>query len=205
MKSIRIVLLALTVGLLAACSSAPAPTSPSAPAPTSPSAPAANSPSAPAANSPSTTAPTSSSAQVLASPSTQAPTSPSTQASNTGGPVDVQVTLSEMKIESSLTTFSMGVPYHFIVTNAGTVPHEIMIMPVMMSGGMMNGGMMSNMSMEQLDEMALAHIESDDLPPGATKTLDYTFTTPAPAGTLEFACYLPGHHEAGMHEAITVQ
>lgn len=75
-----------------------------------------------------------------------------------------------------------------------------MIMPTMM-----NGGMVSNMPMEQLDKMALAHIESADLPPGATKTFEYTFTTRAPAGTFEFACYLPGHHEAGMLEAITIQ
>lgn len=53
--------------------------------------------------------------------------------------------------------------------------------------------------------MVLAHIESADLPPGATKTFEYIFTTLAPAGTFEFACYLPGHHEAGMREAITVQ
>jgi uncharacterized cupredoxin-like copper-binding protein len=124
----------------------------------------------------------------------------SAQALPNGGPVEVTITLAEMKIDSSRTTFSVGVPYHFIVTNAGSVPHEIMIMPAMM-----NGGMMSNMPMEQLDKMALAHIESDDLLPGATKTVDYTFTKPAPAGTLEFACYLSGHHEAGMHEAITVQ
>jgi uncharacterized cupredoxin-like copper-binding protein len=124
----------------------------------------------------------------------------SAQALTNGRPIDVSITLSEMKIDSSRTTFSVGVPYHFIVANAGSVPHEIMIMPAMM-----NGGMVSNMPMEQLDKMALAHIESDDLPPGATKTVDYTFTEPAPAGTLEFACYLPGHHEAGMREAITVQ
>ena len=43
-----------------------------------------------------------------------------------------------------------------------------------------------------------------DLPPGATETLEITFTTPAPAGTLELACYVPGHYEAGMHLPIAV-
>lgn len=124
----------------------------------------------------------------------------SAQASSQGGPVDVQIKLSEMKVESSLTTFSVGVPYRFTVTNAGALSHELMITPTTITGEMM-----SSMSMEQLDQMALARIEADDLPPGATKTFDYTFTNPAPAGTLEFACYVPGHYEAGMHTAITVQ
>lgn len=124
----------------------------------------------------------------------------SAQASSKGGPVDVQIKLSEMKIESSLTTFSMGVPYRFVVTNAGALSHEIMITPTTISGEMI-----SSMSMEQLDQMALARIDADDLSPGATKTFDYTFTKPAPAGMLEFACYVPGHYEAGMRAAITVQ
>jgi uncharacterized cupredoxin-like copper-binding protein len=35
--------------------------------------------------------------------------------------------------------------------------------------------------------------------------MDYTFTKAYPAGTLEFACHLSGHYEAGMHLPITVQ
>lgn len=38
-------------------------------------------------------------------------------AATSNKPVEVQVTLTEMKIESSLTEFSTGVPYHFVVTN----------------------------------------------------------------------------------------
>lgn len=42
-------------------------------------------------------------------------------------PVDVNVSLSEFKIDSSLTTFQAGVPYHFIVVNNGKIGHEINI------------------------------------------------------------------------------
>jgi uncharacterized cupredoxin-like copper-binding protein len=108
---------------------------------------------------------------------------------------DVDVTLTEFKIESSQTTFSTGVPYHFIVTNKGTVAHEFEIMPPTSQ----------QLSPEQVKQMALAGISGDQLPPGATKTLDYTFTKPAPAGELEFACHLPGHYEAGMHLPIVVK
>ena len=117
---------------------------------------------------------------------------------NPDGSVDVKVTLTDFKIESSLDSFQVGVLYHFIITNEGNVPHELMIMEPMMAG-------MEGMTMEEMDAMALAHVEEDDLSPGATQTLDYTFTEPAPAGSLEFSCHIAGHYEAGMVLPITVK
>ena len=94
-----------------------------------------------------------------------------------------------------MTEFKVGVPYHFVVTNAGTIPHEIMLMPPLRA--------------DQIDtklaEMALVHIGRDQLQPGSTASFDYTFTEAAPSGTLEFACHLPGHYEAGMRLGITVK
>ena len=112
-----------------------------------------------------------------------------------GGATQVQVTLTDFKIDSSLTTFSTGVPYHFVVTNKGAVAHEFVIMPPEQA---------AQSSEAQLPSTALAGIAGKDLAAGATKTLDYTFTQ-APAGGLEFACHLPGHYEAGMHTPITVK
>jgi uncharacterized cupredoxin-like copper-binding protein len=114
--------------------------------------------------------------------------------SGSGQPVDVQVTLTDFKIDSSLTTFSTGVPYHFVVVNKGAVNHQFVIMPPV-----------SNPTTQQIDSMKLAGIAGDGIAPGATATVDYTFTKPAPAGTLEFACHLPGHYDAGMHTPIVVQ
>jgi uncharacterized cupredoxin-like copper-binding protein len=111
-------------------------------------------------------------------------------------PVEVQVTADDFSFQSSQTTFEVGVPYHFVVTNEGTVEHEFMIGEPIEPGAM---------DMEAMDEQALAHIEEDDLQPGDTATVDYTFTEPAPAGTLEFSCHLAGHYENGMHLPITVQ
>ncbi len=83
----------------------------------------------------------------------------------------------------------------------------------MMGGGAMycdGGGMPwslmfpNEVPMTQLDEMALATVEEDDLHPGQTQTLDFTFAKAYPAGTLEFACHLPGHYELGMELPITV-
>jgi uncharacterized cupredoxin-like copper-binding protein len=112
------------------------------------------------------------------------------------GPVEVQVTLTDFAVQSSMTEFKVGVPYHFVVTNKGAVNHEIMIMPPVDPS--------SGMTMAQMDEMALGMIEEDDMPAGATETMDVTFTKPAAAGELEFACHVPGHYEAGMRLPITV-
>ena len=112
-----------------------------------------------------------------------------------GNATTVTVTLTDFKIDSSVTSFSVGVPYHFVVTNKGAVAHEFVIMPPEQA---------AQSSEAQLPSTALAGIAGKDLPTGATKTLDYTFTQ-APAGGLEFACHLPGHYEAGMHTPITVK
>jgi len=110
-----------------------------------------------------------------------------------GFPMEVKITLTDFGIESSLTKFRTGITYHFVVTNEGMVDHEIMLMEPMQGGE------------EELDEFALAVIEEDMLTPGTTKSFDYTFTEPASEGSLEFACHVEGHYEAGMHLPITVK
>jgi uncharacterized cupredoxin-like copper-binding protein len=111
----------------------------------------------------------------------------------TGSPPNqVNVTLSEFKIQSSQTNFTPGTTYHFVVTNNGHTNHEFMVMQPM-SGAM---------SMGQMDSMALYRVDASQLPPGASKSFEYTFPASAAKQPLEFACHLPGHYEAGMHEAI---
>ena len=117
---------------------------------------------------------------------------------NPDGSVNVEVTLTDFGIESNLDTFEVGVPYHFIITNDGQVNHELMIMQPMMEG-------MMDMTMEEMDAMALAYVEEDELTPGTTQTLDYTFTEPAATGSLELGCHIEGHYEAGMKLPITVE
>jgi uncharacterized cupredoxin-like copper-binding protein len=111
------------------------------------------------------------------------------------GPVTVNVTASEYKFESSMTNFKVGVPYHFVVTNQGTMEHEFMIIKPEPS----------SVGSEQLDSDALAHIEEADLQPGETQSVDYTFLQAYPEGSLEFACHLPDHYEKGMHTSIVVK
>ncbi len=113
-------------------------------------------------------------------------------------PQEVRITVTEFSIESSVTTFKVGQPYHFVVTNEGTIEHELMIAPPLTESEM-------SMEMHDLDEMALAMIPEEDLQAGATAALDFTFEEVASAGELEFACHIPGHYEAGMKLPIVVE
>lgn len=101
-------------------------------------------------------------------------------------PTEVQISLSEFKIESPQTSFTTGTPYRFVIKNEGTVSHDWAIMP---RGGTDSG-------------QALVKVDEDQLSPGATVTQDFTF---GKAGDFEFACHVPGHYEAGMSLPITVQ
>ena len=103
-----------------------------------------------------------------------------------GGPTEVQITLSEFKIEASKTTFNTGTAYRFVIKNEGTIAHDWSIMP--------RG--------ETDESQALVQVDESQLPPGASVTRESTFTQ---AGDFEFACHVPGHYEAGMLLPITVQ
>jgi uncharacterized cupredoxin-like copper-binding protein len=107
----------------------------------------------------------------------------------------VQITLTEFHIASSVTRFTPGVPYQFIITNKGKLAHEFMIMPK-------NEGDMSMMPMSQMDKLALAKVEN--IKPGTTVTLTYTFAQRAAGTHPQFACYYPGHYMAGMKLDVTV-
>ncbi len=110
------------------------------------------------------------------------------------GMQQVQVKETDFKIVSSVTTFSPGTPYHFVVTNDGKTAHEFMILPK--SEGNME------MGMGDMHKISLALIDMID--PGQTKTLDYTFPSSTVGSHPEFACYMPGHYDAGMKEKVTV-
>ena len=116
-------------------------------------------------------------------------------ATASGQAVTVNVTLSDFKIDSSLTTFSTGVPYHFVVTNNGSVNHQALILPPEPG----------SISADQATNLRVAGIGGNGIAPGTTQSFDYTFTKPYPAGQLEFACHLPGHYDAGMRLPIVVQ
>ena len=110
------------------------------------------------------------------------------------GSQDVPVTLSDFKVSAPTTTFSAGTPYHFVVTNNGMMTHEFMILPPLAG--------MGSMSMDDMHKQSLVMIES--IAPGGSKTVDVTFPSSSVGSSLELACHLPGHYEAGMKLPITI-
>ncbi|MBA2679135.1 MAG: hypothetical protein H0U76_12155 [Ktedonobacteraceae bacterium] len=119
----------------------------------------------------------------------------SSSSTTTSGATSVQVDESDYKIVSSITTFTSGKSYHFEVKNNGSTAHELMIMP-------RAEGTMSGMGMGDMDKMALAKVEN--IAPGQSATLDYTFPASASGSHPELTCYYPGHYEAGMKQTVTV-
>lgn len=95
-----------------------------------------------------------------------------------------------------------GETIRFVVTNKSELPHDFTIgdaatqkahreemKKMMEQRGMASGGMKHD------DTNAVF------LQPGETKELVWTFTEP---GTIEYACNVPGHYEAGMRGPIVV-
>lgn len=106
-------------------------------------------------------------------------------------PVVVEVTLApqpsgEFTIQSSKTEFSAGVPYRFVVRNAGKKKHEV---------GIWQRG-------EEDARSAVFAIEEDELLPNSVATRDATFSK---LGEFEFACHFANHYEKGMKLPITVK
>lgn len=111
----------------------------------------------------------------------------------------IQITLGgaarESAITASQTSFQDGVTSRFVVTISGQIPHELILIPPIPSDGM---------DMEVMHHLALWEIHEDELLRCATQTLDVVFHAPAAMGTLDLACHLAGHYEAGMHLPIEV-
>ena len=113
-------------------------------------------------------------------------------ASNTATEVDV--TLADNTIQSSLTTFKVGVPYTFVVTNTGHHAHNFNIStPVSIAG-----------SLDAALSTALVAVDQSQLSVGASATVQYTFPASAAGAQLEFSCLIRKHYEDGMKLAITV-
>jgi uncharacterized cupredoxin-like copper-binding protein len=96
-------------------------------------------------------------------------------------------------IHASQTSFTTGVPYHFVVTNNGTFTHDLLIMHPMNTVLMV---------MDDVYAHALASIE--EIAPGQTSTLAFVFTHTAPVGMLELSDHYAGQYQNGMHEGIVV-
>jgi uncharacterized cupredoxin-like copper-binding protein len=106
----------------------------------------------------------------------------------------VDITLADNTIEASTTTFQVGVPYTFVITNAGRHAHNFNVNPPVSVAG----------SLEQAFGSALLTVPQEQLSPGQTATVEFTFPDTAAGQLLEFSCLIRRHYEDGMKVEITV-
>ena len=116
---------------------------------------------------------------------------------NPDGSINVDVTLTDFAIDSSVVTFEPGKTYRFNITNEGAVAHEFVIAEPLAEG-------MEHSEMEMMHEGLVIEVEEDELPPGASVTADATFPDQVDE-PLEMGCHIEGHYEAGMRLPITVK
>jgi hypothetical protein len=91
----------------------------------------------------------------------------------------------------SQSTFSAGMPYHFLMTNNGTLQQECAIVP----------HSTTQMPMGTIRHNAL--IMTTLMMPGATHAFDYTFPRSMASQQLEFMCYANGQVTMSMGIQIT--
>lgn len=109
------------------------------------------------------------------------------------GAVTVHVTVTEFAIIPSLTTFHTGIPYYFVVSNAGKQTHAFTFVPLAPEGTPTD-------RYYQYNHMLIG---LNTIPPGTTQTINYTFKA-AETGRYEMACRMRGHYAAGMHLPVMV-
>lgn len=117
------------------------------------------------------------------------------QPSATAGPgQEVDITVSDAKLTSSLTTFHAGVPYNLVVKNSGS--RELCFdinAPENVTGSLTNSR-----------TAALLDIAQNRLPPGTAVTESFTFPSSAVGTRLEFSCLLRHAYDDNVRLPITV-
>ena len=125
---------------------------------------------------------------------TEAPTqSGATEAPAASGN-EVDITLADNTIDASMTSFQVGVPYTFVITNEGQHAHNFNINPPVSVAG----------SLEQALDSALLVVPQEQLGVGQSTTVEFTFPDTATGQLLEFSCLIRRHYEDGMKVDITV-
>lgn len=121
-------------------------------------------------------------------------------AGSTGDPAninrDVEITMDDsMRFAPDSLTFKAGETVRFIIRNSGKIPHEFVI-------GLMSELMEHAEMMRAMPSMQHAEANMLTLAPGAEGELIWRFDD---TGTVDFACLIPGHLEAGMQGVIRVE
>ncbi|SMF57743.1 Uncharacterized copper-binding protein, cupredoxin-like subfamily [Tistlia consotensis] len=130
----------------------------------------------------------------------------------------VEIVMGDNYYEPEQVSVAAGETVRFLVRNDGSLVHEFSLgtarmhaahreeMQMMVAHGVLLGDRIDRerMTMDMGDGRTMAHDDPNSLllEPGQSAELVWTF---GKAGTLEFACNVPGHYEAGMAGSLVVQ
>lgn len=128
---------------------------------------------------------------------TQSPTTAPASATPEPGEDVVNVTVKEFAVAPAPASIKAG-QINFSVTNNGTVTHEF----VVVKSDLDPKALPIDAAGTAADENKVDHIgEIEDIAPGATAKGEFTLD----AGKYLLICNLPGHYQAGMVAAFTVE
>ena len=130
----------------------------------------------------------------------------------------VEVVMGDMSFTPKAIDIKAGETVRFVLVNKGQLLHEFNLgdaamharhqqemLKMQQSGMLMPTGMkeMDHSSMAGMDHGMMKHDDPNSVlvEPGKTAELTWTFTK---ATSLEFACNIPGHYQAGMVGKLTV-
>jgi len=134
----------------------------------------------------------------------------------------VEVVMGDMSFDPKAIDIKAGETIRFVLVNKGQLLHEFNLGDATMHAAhqqemlkMQQSGMLTPTAMKEMDHSAMAGMDHaspahgmqhDDpnsvlVAPGKTAELTWTFTK---ATSLEFACNIPGHYQAGMVGKLTV-
>ena len=116
-----------------------------------------------------------------------------------GKPADVKRTIKLMAMDIKFMptdiTIKPGETVKFEITNDGKLDHEFVL-------GSAEEQAEHDKEMAAMAGMKMDHVNGVSVAPGKTGSLIWTFTK---AGTLQYACHVPGHYAAGMIGQLTVK
>lgn len=130
----------------------------------------------------------------------------------------VEVVMGDMSFTPKVIDIKAGETVRFVLVNKGQLLHEFNLGDAAMHARhqqemlkMQQSGMLTPTGMKEVDHSSMAGMDHgmmkhDDpnsvlVEPGKTAELTWTFTK---ATSLEFACNIPGHYQAGMVGKLTV-
>ena len=133
----------------------------------------------------------------------------------------VEVVMGDLSFTPKAIDIKAGETVRFVLVNKGQLLHEFNLGDAAMHAAhqqemakMQQSGMLTPTGMKEMDHSAMAGMDHGDghgmkhddpnsvlVEPGKTAELTWTFTQ---ATSLEFACNIPGHYQAGMVGKLTV-